>query len=156
VKKRPHELALERAPSIGGSLQKIVLSGVKVSNMYDPAPQTRAIDLGGPTAFFAYRFAWRRAENTGRFTIAEDALGTFRRTAESFGDGPGYADVFHFTRMNVSFGGVYEQHDDGDAFLHEGMHLAPPAHPNDRAPLAECVRDVRDGQAAPPYKCTGL
>lgn len=156
AQKRPHELDLEKAPSVSGSLEKITLKNVRVSNMYVEEPMMRDVELEGSTAFFTYRYAWRRAENTGVFTVARDAVGVFKGEAEIFGDGPGYGSTFHFTRGDAFRGGYYEMLEDGEGALLENISFGPPNRPADRAPLAECSRRTPDGAETPPFSCTGI
>lgn len=152
--KRPHEVSLEQAPSIGGSLKKITLKGVMTDVMFDGRhPMDLTVD--GPTAFFFYRYAWRKAEDTGRFRIAEDALGPFKKTGELFGDGPASGQTLHFARLD-GFAGMYAE-ETGDTYgTQEVLQLRAPNAPQDRAPSAECMRRYGENQAPGAFSCTGI
>ncbi len=158
ARKRPHELRFDDAPSITGSLEKIKLKAVKVSSLYLERPELRDQEMRGELAFLLYRYAWRKAENSGNFKISTDAVGVFTHEAEIMGDGGGYAETWRFSRGNGGYGSSYDMGDDVDPKLHETLSFwrGEIDWRNGRVPLAECNRDAPQEGAPPPYACTGL
>lgn len=159
VTKRPHELDTGLAPSITGSLEKITLKGVEVSSFFLERPEIRDVDMRGELAFLLYRYAWRKGENSGRFTIASDAVGVFQRKADIFGDGGGYSETWRFAHGN----GGYTTFSDLGADVDEPGYTESVSFwrgeldwKNGRVPLAECTREGVGERAPSPYRCTGL
>jgi len=151
VQKRPHELPFHQASTIGGRLMTVNINDVTVDVMFDGVSK-KTVSLSGDVAYFIYRHAWRKAEDTGRFTVSEDAIGTFKKKAAMMGDGPGYAETYEFARGKVSFSRMGEQ----DNSTTESISFAPLASPQDRVPPAECTRSIPENAAPPFYSCTGL
>ena len=151
VKKRAHELELDEAPSISGRLLGISIDDVKVSYHFSPNVETKSVSISGPAVFLAYRYATRKADDTGVFTIDSDSVGIFNRTAKLLGDGQVQATTLSFTHGNLS-----AATDTDSASRNEKLVFTALAATAGRAPLAECVREGQTDQALPPFKCTGL
>lgn len=155
VQRRPHEQPFANASTIEGRLREVDIAGVTVKAMFD-GTRARSITMDGDVAYFIYRHAWRKGEETGRFTVADDAIGKFKKTAEVMGDGPGYAETWSFARGNVVFSKMGEYPEQGPGSTVDEISFRPTNAAPGQPPAAECSRRTIDEQPTPGYECTGL
>ncbi len=155
VQRRPHELPFANASTIEGRLRSVDIDGVTVKAMFD-GTSTRSITMDGDVAYFIYRHAWRKGEETGRFTVADDAIGKFVKTAEVMGDGPGYAETWSFARGSVVYSKMGEFPEQGPGSTVDEISFRPTNAAPGQPPAAECSRRTIDEQPSPGYECTGL
>lgn len=152
VQKRPHELPAAKAMTIAGALRSIDLPDVQVDTFYDGV-KSMAIPMEGAVAGTIYAYAWRRAKERGTFSMATDAVGTFKRTGEWFGDGPGMSKTWHFTHAQAQLAAFGEDLGADAWSMNERIAIGESDHSR---PLAECSRRWKDGSAVPAFACTGL
>ncbi|MFO0738888.1 MAG: hypothetical protein U0270_23515 [Labilithrix sp.] len=155
VNKRPHEQPFEHASTISGRLSSLTIKDVTTDVMFDGV-HVRDMEMNGDVAHLIYRYAWRKGEDTGRFTLGEDAVGAFSRRATMAGDGPGYAETYSFARGEVLYSQVGEILREGEGKTTETIELRLPSTPPDHAPLADCTRTTSEAEPAPAFGCTGI
>lgn len=156
VKKRPHELPFEHASTIAGRLLQVAVKGVAVSSAMNGGTSRQEISIDGQAAYFLYRAAWRKSEDTGRFSVALDAVGAFKKTARLEGDGPGSMSTWQFTNGDVSYSAVGNFDGRAAPSSDEDLSLRAPGAMRDRAPVAQCVRSAPVDAPPPPFRCTGI
>lgn len=166
AKKRPHELDFAKPASISGALDKIALKSVTVSSIYQEQDEVRDFEMKGATAFLVFRYAWRKGEDRGAFSVATDSVGNFKKTLEAFGDGPAYGETWQFEKGDAMYGMYF---DEGRNVTAETVSwnrrpATKPTAPPTAPPLAECTRehpylqDVPEEKQPPPtaFRCTGI
>lgn len=152
LQKAPNELVPEKAMTIAGSLRSIDLLDVHVDTFYDGV-KSMELPMEGAVAATVYGYAWRRAKESGSFSMATDPVGTFTRTGEWFGDGPGMAKTWHFTRGQAQLA-VFGQELEGQGWAtNERIAVG---EPHNGRTNAECKRRWTDEGAVPGFSCTGL
>lgn len=152
VRRRPFELDVSRAPSVSGRLLSLNVSEVALSNHYTPDVKVGTLRIGGPAAFVAYRYAHRKGEDTGVFTMDDD-VGRFQKKAKQFGDAGMRANVLELGRGQLTDGSDTSTTGTRD----ERITFRATGASNTQAPLAECTRVVDlDGGVFPEFKCTGI
>lgn len=156
VQKRPHELPFENASTISGRILSLRIKNVKVEHMFGGEPGIEEMEMSGSVAQFIYRYAWHKNEETGRFTLAEDAIGGFTHTASDGADAGSAASSYIFARGIVTQSTQANFESQNAVTTDEQIGLSPPDPVPNRAPLAECVRTTAQNQAPPAFGCTGL
>lgn len=169
VQKRPGELAVDHVSTTQGLRDSIKVRGLYTDVVFSE-PKTMDHEIPGVAANVAFRYAWRKAEDTGRFTLSSDALGALKPfdkntpSAMALGDGGLSATQFRMQRgslMDASMGG-YE----GTDITHRISIVRPegaqdPAA-DSRPARAECVEIIRYNErtqrsyVAKRWQCTGL
>lgn len=162
VQRRPHEQPFEHASTIAGRLSSITINGVTADIMFDGV-STRDVEINADTAYFVYRYAWRKSEDTGRFTIAGDAVGSFSKNVRMVGDGPGYAETWSFARGEIVYSKFGDYSDENAGRTIEEISFRAANAPEGTVPAAECSRTTPDptGENEPPmappsFGCTGI
>lgn len=152
VQKTPAELPPAKAMTIAGALRSIDLPDVQVDTFYDGV-KSMALPMDGAVAGTIYAYAWKKGKESGTFSMANDSVGTFTRTAEWFGDGPGMSKTWHFTRMQAQYAAFGEELSAESWATNERIAIGE----SDKSrPLAECTRRWTDAGAVPEYTCTGF
>lgn len=154
VQKRPHELPFENASTISGRVMSIRVNGVNVNHLFGK-PSIEDNEIEGSVAQLVYRYAWHKNEETGRFSLAEDAVGAFRRTATTGGDGGASSSSWDFARGVAFLNAQWTDRGDTSG-VEETLRLQKPAATPMQAPLAECVRTTAENQPPPSFGCTGI
>jgi hypothetical protein len=145
VHRPPHESTgpLGVVPTITGALSEIRLHEVAVLDLTD-ATTMRTVTLGAPLAALVHRFAARRAAETGRFALADDAAGTFLRKGSAIADDGAFFDELELTKLSAHQG-TFEG-DAGETF--SNVFLDRPG-----APLIRCVGRLGDPGVPVSYAC---
>lgn len=151
VRKRPHELDFATAPSISGRLLSLRLPAVDISYFQSPATAVEQVSVSGATAFLAYRYAHRGAEQSQVFDLASDPVGLFSKKAKKLGDGGVRA-----TFLTFGHGGLWASEEYGGNMKTERISWHAPGATSERPPLAECTRDIVSGELPQAFACTGL
>lgn len=169
IQKRPGELPVDEVITAQGRLENVQIRGLLTDVMF-AGPEVHDHDLPGVAANVAFRFAWRKAEDTGVFTIAQDSLGKLRSSAggeanaAAFGDGPGWGHDVRMSNGTLSHGGYGDEIE--GVVIHEISIRRPggfvPPSQDSRPPLAECSQKMgwneQTQQEYPlgPWVCTGI